>query len=920
MPNPNKIHPGLAEQLRARARTAAAQTIPVIVKHRADARTAAIAMPGLSAPHRQFRLIPASAFDATREAIDALSDRDDVEMIWHDGIAHAILNDSVPLINAPQLWQSNLTGKGIRVAVVDTGIDTNHPDLVNRVAAFADFTGEGTFDRNGHGTHVAGIIGGNGAASGGLYKGVAPECTLYASKVLNSSGSGSFSGVVAGIEWAVQQNVQVMNLSLGADGSCDGTDAMSEACDAAVAAGVVVCVAAGNAGPNAYTVGSPGCAKKVITIGATDKADQIAYFSSRGPTSDGRIKPDLCFPGVDIVSPRAAGTSLGQLIGENYMRLSGTSMATPHACGAAALLLQANSGASPQNIKDWLMNGARNLGYDSNTQGRGRADVFASYKLSLVSITSVNLEPASLGSGKLLNVSITVRNNSDQVLPTQGPEPGFIYEEGDTFISRGFADQKGAFRVALDFDGRTGLDHPYRWGLGAPLQPGETRTITGAIKLKSVGARNYWGALVEEQTVWVQDRVGVQTITVTPAISLIGATFAPATIETGQLLSVFITIRNDGDAPVPTQGPDPNFAYEEGETFYTRGFPDVAGSYRVAVDFDGRSGVDHPYRWGLGAPLQAGETRTITGTIRLKTTGAKSYWAGLVQEQKAWIQDRVGLTGITVTAPKPGPRITNVTLAPASLSVGNYLTVSITVLNDSSTLLETQGPEPGFIYEEGDTFDARGFAAQSGKHRVGIDFDGRVGLDHPYRWGFGTPMQPGETRVIAGAIHLKNAQTRNYWAGLVREYVAWIQDRQGVQLIDVKPGITITAVTLSPTTIGAGQLLNVSIAVRNDSTATLATQGPEPGFVYDEGDTFATRGFPAAAGNYRVGIDFDNRTGIDHPYRWGFGTPMQPGETRTITGAIRLQNAQAQNYWAGLVQEFIAWLQDRQGAQKISVG
>ncbi|MBI5651319.1 MAG: S8 family serine peptidase [Chloroflexi bacterium] len=832
MPNPNKIHPGLAEQLRARALTAGAQTFPVIVKYRAGASmSAAMTVPGLSAPRRQFRLIPASAFDATQDAINTLSDRDDVAMIWHDGIAHAILNASVPLINAPQLWQNNLTGMGIRVAVVDTGIDPNHPDLVNRVAAIADFTGEGEGDGHGHGTHVAGTIGGNGAASGGLYKGVAPECALYAAKVLNSQGSGSFSSVVAGIEWAVQQNVHVMNLSLGADGSCDGTDAMSEACDAAVAAGVIVCVAAGNAGPGAYTVGSPGW----------------------------------------------------------------------------------------QNIKDWLMNAAKNLGYDPNTQGRGRADVFAAYKLGLISITSVNLEPASLGSNKLLNVSITVRNNSNTALVTQGPEPGFIYEEGDTFVSRGFADQKGAFRVALDFDGRTGLDHPYRWGLGAPLQPGETRTITGAIRLTSVGARNYWGALVEEQTVWVQDRVGVQLITVTPAISLLSATFAPATVEAGQLLSVFITIRNDGDAPVPTQGPDPNFAYEEGDTFYTRGFPDVAGSYRVAVDFDGRSGVDHPYRWGLGAPLQPGETRTITGTIRVKTTGAKSYWAGLVQEQKAWIQDRIGVTGITVTAPKPGPRITNVALAPALLSVGNYLTVSITVMNDSSSVLETQGPEPGFIYEEGDTFDARGFAAQSGKHRVGIDFDGRVGLDHPYRWGFGTPMQPGETRVISGAIHMRNAQTQNYWAGLVREYVAWIQDRQGAQLIDVKPGITITAITFSPTTVGAGQLLNVSITIRNDSAATLATQGPEPGFVYAEGDTFASRGFPAAAGNYRVGIDFDNRTGVDHPYRWGFGTPMQPGETRTITGAIRLQNAQTQNYWAGLVQEFIAWLQDRQGTQQITV-
>jgi hypothetical protein len=116
-----------------------------------------------------------------------------------------------------------------------------------------------------------------------------------------------------------------------------------------------------------------------------------------------------------------------------------------------------------------------------------------------------------------------------------------------------------------------------------------------------------------------------------------------------------------------------------------------------------------------------------------------------------------------------------------------------------------------------------------------------------------------------------------------------------------------------------GGLLNVSITVRNDSDQSLATQGPDPGFAYDEGDTFASRGFPAVGGNFRVGVDFDNRSGLDHPYRWGFGTPLAPGETRTITGTVRMKNAQAQKYWAGLVQEYVAWVQDQQGAQNISV-
>jgi hypothetical protein len=138
-------------------------------------------------------------------------------------------------------------------------------------------------------------------------------------------------------------------------------------------------------------------------------------------------------------------------------------------------------------------------------------------------------------------------------------------------------------------------------------------------------------------------------------------------------------------------------------------------------------------------------------------------------------------------------------------------------------------------------------------------------------------------------------------------------------LITVNPGLRIVAATFAPTALNIGQLLNISVTLRNDSNLTLPTQGPEPGFVYDEGDTFATRGYVDADGNYRIGVDFGERTGVDHPYRWGLGTPMAPGETRTISGAIRLKNRQTQNYWSGLVQEHVAWIQDHEGVQGISV-
>jgi subtilisin family serine protease len=381
-----KIHPVLASVLAQEMQVAQAggpPAIRIIVKHKPFVETlaAAAAVGGVMAVSRQFaRTFSGSAMTATPEAIRVLAARPDVEMIWLDEPVHTTLDVSVPLIGAPSVWSAGFTGKGIRVGVVDTGIDSGHPDLVGRVLVTRDFTGEGETDNHGHGTHVAGIIGGTGAQSGGKYRGVAPECLFVASKVLKGDGSGMMSDVIAGLEFVAEQHVQVVNLSLGGGSNCDGTDALSVACDSVVDQGIVVCVAAGNSGPGAGTLGSPGCAKKVITIGATDKQDGIADYSSRGPSLDGRVKPDLCFPGSSIHSCRAKNTSMGQPIDDYYTTASGTSMATPHATGSSALLLQKQTKLLPQEIKDALMNSAKDLGLDANTQGKGRARVFASFQ------------------------------------------------------------------------------------------------------------------------------------------------------------------------------------------------------------------------------------------------------------------------------------------------------------------------------------------------------------------------------------------------------------------------------------------------------------------------------------------------------------------------------------------------------------
>jgi len=357
------------------------EPIPVIVRRKKGVFSAQAMPIEAAAIKNSFNLMPAEACEITAATIEALSKQEDVEQIWPDLPVQAWLNSSVPKISAPKVWEAGVRGQGIKVAVIDTGIDEAHPDFAGRIMAAKSFVSQSAHDDNGHGTHVAGTLAGSGAKSGGKYMGVAPEATLYIAKALRADGGGSMSNVMAAIEWAVlEQKVQIINLSLGGSGSCDGTDALSVLCDEAVLqAGVVMCVAAGNLGPGQKTIGPPGCARYVITVGAIDDNDRIAAFSSRGPTADGRNKPDLVFPGVNIIAPQAGGTRLGRLVEEGYVTSDGTSMATPHAAGVAALMLQANPQLTAEQVKTRILAGGVNLGALPNEQGVGRGDARRAY-------------------------------------------------------------------------------------------------------------------------------------------------------------------------------------------------------------------------------------------------------------------------------------------------------------------------------------------------------------------------------------------------------------------------------------------------------------------------------------------------------------------------------------------------------------
>ena len=328
-----------------------------------------------------FKSIPAIAAKATFEEVrnlyKALMKRAEVAKVWLDRKIHADLDESVPLIGAPSVWLAGYDGTGIRIAILDTGIDSTHPDVSGKVIDAVDFSDDGTpDDLHGHGTHVAATAAGTGAASGGTFKGVAPGASLMNIKVLNQYGSGWSSWIISGIEYATANGADIISMSLGG-GPTDGNDPMSLAVDAAVDSGVVVTVAAGNSGDYYFSVSTPGAARKAITVGASDKSDSLAWFSSRGPTLDFRVKPDIVAPGVDIISARATN-SPRPWNPEYYPPYytygwSGTSMATPHVAGLAALVLQRHPEWDQSQVKEAIMNTAIHLdGYNVFQEGTGR--------------------------------------------------------------------------------------------------------------------------------------------------------------------------------------------------------------------------------------------------------------------------------------------------------------------------------------------------------------------------------------------------------------------------------------------------------------------------------------------------------------------------------------------------------------------
>ncbi len=314
------------------------------------------------------------------DAVDSIRALSYVRKVHPDRHVRALLHESVEQVGAPAVWASHQNrGAGVVVAIIDSGIDYHHPALGGGIGAGYKVIGGRDFVNNdddpmddaGHGTHVAGIV----AANSDKLLGVAPDASLLALKVLDQTGSGRDSWVLAGIEEAVSKGAQVVNMSLGRPAVPD--DPVIRSIERAFDGGIVFCVAAGNSG-RFLDIGSPGRAPNAITVGAIDRQGKLASFSSKGPVvPTASIKPEISAPGVSIVSSVPGG---------GFAAYSGTSMASPHVAGVVALVRSIHPGWSARRVRTAVIDAAAKIDEEVMAGGAGAvyapdavvADLFAS--------------------------------------------------------------------------------------------------------------------------------------------------------------------------------------------------------------------------------------------------------------------------------------------------------------------------------------------------------------------------------------------------------------------------------------------------------------------------------------------------------------------------------------------------------------
>jgi len=390
-----------------------------------------------------YHIVDAIAASIPEKAIVALQNNPNVRYVEPDGQVYALETElesswGVKRIGAGVVHGDGNKGTGVYIAIIDSGIDYTHPDLDANYAGGHDFVNDDDdpMDDDGHGTHVAGTVAAEDNDIGVV--GVAPEASLYALKVLDSTGRGYVSDVIAAIEWATEKEIQVINMSLGGRKNIS----LEWACDLAYSEGLLLVAAAGNSGSVIY----PAACSSVIAVSATDSNDDLAYFSSTGK------QVELAAPGVDINST---------LLGGGYGEKSGTSMASPHVAGTAALVWAADADTPLNNykIREKLQTTAEDIGLSTREQGYGLVDAAEAAGVSgeepeepttgTMYVESITFSSKVAGPNKFLYTTVEVLDGNDQSLGGVKVEMTLEYESIDTWKFTGDTDTNGIVKFTL---------------------------------------------------------------------------------------------------------------------------------------------------------------------------------------------------------------------------------------------------------------------------------------------------------------------------------------------------------------------------------------------------------------------------------------------------------------------------------------
>ena len=468
--------------------------------------------------HHSFRFLPLVSAGLPEHLIAKLKDRPEIAYIENDIMMHAIGQETawgVERIGADNVWSTN-TGKGVNVAILDTGVDYDHPDLAGNIAGGINYAGwwwkDGSTnkaywdDKYGHGSYCAGIVAALNNNIGVV--GVAPGASLWAVKVLGDDGNGYISDIIQGLEWCVDSGIDIASMSFGA---AEYSESLANACNAAYNAGVLLVAAAGNekGGPVIY----PAAYKSVIAVSATNINDVIANFSSTGP------EVELAAPGVNIKSTYRNG---GYAIG------SGTSMACPHVAGAAALAWAADPSLTTEQLRIKLQQTAEDLGAagPDNLYGYGLVNAAAAAQVADIHDVAVTAiaAPSSVFAGDIVAIDATVQNQGtfseavDVVLTDD--------TDGVTIGTRSVSLAAGTFATVS-----------FSWDTTNAELGGHTLTATaGPVANETDIADNYRSTMVAVEM---------------PATDIaVTAVDAPDSVVQGDLASVDVTVENAGNQDV----------------------------------------------------------------------------------------------------------------------------------------------------------------------------------------------------------------------------------------------------------------------------------------------------------------------------------------------------------------------------------